>query len=220
MIRAVILDMDGVLIDSEVHHSKAVMKILKDEMSIDVTLEEMGEYIGLIYPEKLKRIFEKRHIIINNRRIEELSQKIHRKYLESIKSGLKLTPGIEKLLKELLNHRMKIGLVTSSNMTQVRAILSLTGIRDYFDTIISGDDVEKKKPNPECYLLAAERLRVRPRECVVIEDSAPGVIAAKSAGMKCIALPNPLAKKADFSQADMIIRDPKKLTISVIESMD
>jgi len=96
----------------------------------------------------------------------------------------------------------------------VQAILKSADLEKYFLTIITAEDVKREKPAPDGFLLAAKNLRVDPRECFVIEDAEKGVIAAKDAGMKVIAIPNKKTSDNDFSRADLIIENIRSLTLA------
>lgn len=97
--------------------------------------------------------------------------------------------------------------------------MKTAGLKKYFDIRVNGNDVKKSKPNPDLYLLAAEKLGVKPKECVVIEDSVTGIHAAKNAGMFCIAVPNKYIKNGDFSKADIIVKSLKEIDLDLINSL-
>jgi len=84
-------------------------------------------------------------------------------------------------------------------------VLELLNIKNYFDTIVSGEDVKNGKPAPDIFLLTCQKLKVKPEECIAIEDSQNGVLSAKNGNLKCIAVPTSLTKHMDFSKADYII---------------
>ncbi len=213
MIKAVLFDMDGVLIDSETHHIKAMQQILKEELDLEVDAEEIGQFSGLTYIEKLKKIGIK-----NN--IEKLSKKTNNRYIQIIRKQIKLSPGTRDLLEIISKTNLKSALVTASNKEQTNLILEKTRSKKYFDIVITGNDVKNRKPDPECYMLAAKKLDLRPKECVVIEDSIVGLTAAKEAGMKCIARPTPYIKRGDFSKADMIINSLEEINLDMIKTFN
>ena len=107
--------------------------------------------------------------------------------------------GIRKLLDELKSCGIKIGLASSSSKEFIELILNKLGVIEYFEVIISGEDVQKSKPAPDIFQKAAEALNVEPSNCLVIEDSGHGVKAAKLAEMKCIGFNNPNSGKQDLS---------------------
>ena len=118
---------------------------------------------------------------------------------------LKPIDGIPELLDRLKEKGYRIGLGSSSVMANIQLVLGCFGILDYFDAIAAGSEVENAKPAPDVYLLAASRLGIAPENCTVVEDATAGIVAAKAAGMRCIAVRNPNSGAQDFSQADEVI---------------
>lgn len=212
--KAVIFDMDGVLVETEPFHVRAMIEILEED-SIDVSEDEILEYVGLAYPEKLKIIFAKKGI---DRDIPELSKKIHRKYIKLIKGKIKPMKGVIELIEKIFKSSLKVGLVTSSNENQTSVILSSTNTRKYFDVVVTGDDVKNKKPNPECYVLVSKKLGIKPEHCLAIEDSVYGVTAAKKAGMKCIALTSTTHRKK-LKDADLIVDSLNEIDLDTIKKV-
>ncbi len=215
MIKAVLFDMDGTIIDSEPLHAKIVQDIIKKEFNIKVTKEEILKYAGIAYKEKLKRILNKRMIEPNLLKLAEIA---HQKSLE-FSHLLKRIDGSEKTVKKI-KENFKIGLVTGSSKKQAKIFLESTDLKKYFKLIITNTDVEKNKPYPDSYLLAIKKLRLVPKECVAIEDSTTGIKAAKSAGMFCIAVKNKYNKNQDFSMADIEVDDIRKITINLIKNLN
>jgi HAD superfamily hydrolase (TIGR01509 family) len=202
MIKAVIFDMDGVIIDSEpiyFESDKMTMKYYEKE----ITDEELNNYVGVTNPAMWVEIREKYKLIAP---IEELLEKqFYYKNLLFRNKKLEPIAGIIKLLDELKSCRIKIGLASSSSKDFIELILNSLGVIDYFDAIISGEEVQNSKPAPDIFKKAAEVLNVEPSSCLVIEDSMHGVKAAKLAEMKCIGFFNPNSGKQDLSLADAIV---------------
>ncbi len=213
MIKAVVFDMDGVVIDSEIIHTRAIKEALKQELGLDVDKDEILEYIGLFYPEKLEKILKKRNIQKDVNKLTERAKMI----FKGLTKHVRLMPGFLDLIKTVIKNNFKTALASSSPRDYIEEISSMLDIEKYFDVIIAGDEVKNRKPNPECYLLTAKKLGLKPEECLVIEDSVPGVIAAKEAGMKCIAKPNPYVKDGDFSRADMIVNSLEEIDLDTIK---
>lgn len=117
---------------------------------------------------------------------------------------IEILPGVRDIIHRF-HGRMLLAISSSSHVIELNQILKTLDLNSYFDHIIGGDMVSRKKPDPEIYLHTCNLLRVEPAECVVFEDSEPGVTAAKAAGMIAIAIPNTLLQDADFSAADTII---------------
>jgi len=202
MIKAVIFDMDGVIIDSEPLHfesDKMTMKFYEKEI-LD---EELNNYVGVSNPVMWAEIRDKHNLIPS---VEELLEKQF-SFKKHLIGDKKLEPivGIRKLLEDLRSSGISIGLASSSSKEFIELILSNLEVKEYFDVIISGEDVQKSKPAPDIFQKAAKGLNVEPFNCLVIEDSMHGVKAAKLAEMKCIGFSNPNSGKQDLSLADAIV---------------
>ena len=143
-----------------------------------------------------------------NLTIPELLERQARENIEHLKTiDLEPISGIMALLERLKESKIKLGLASSSPGKVIELILQKCEVDRYFETVVSGESVKQGKPAPDIFLLAAERLGVEPRQCVVIEDSAKGIAAAKAAGMKCIGYRNPHSYQQDLSGADWIVAD-------------
>jgi beta-phosphoglucomutase len=121
------------------------------------------------------------------------------------RAPLELMPGVREAVSDLRERGYRLAITSSAVASSIDAILVRTGLRDAFELIVDGSEVTHGKPDPEAYLLTARKLGVRPAECLVIEDSEVGVVAAKRAGMFCVAVPNPRAQtRQDLSAADVV----------------
>ncbi|MEM5793412.1 MAG: HAD family phosphatase [Candidatus Aenigmatarchaeota archaeon] len=212
MIKAVLFDMDGTLIDSEDMHTLSLKEAIKEILGVDIPKEEIEKYVGFPYVEKLKMIFneDKKEF----EKVAQLALEKNKKYIHLVK----LPPEVKKILKNL-RKKFKIGLVTASTKNQAEPLLEMVDIKKYFDIIVTRDDVKKNKPYPDPYLFAANRLDLKPEECVVVEDSNTGLKSGKSAGMKCIIIKHIYNNDQDFSGADFILEDRNQLTTELIMSL-
>ncbi len=213
MIKAVLFDMDGVLVNTERFYTQALIETFFEETGIRLTNEEVGKYTGLIYVDKIKGIFKERNLKGDP---FALAEKSRERFLRIIRGNIKLLPGAKRLIEELVASGLKLGLVSSSKRKVIELVLKEAGIEGTFDVIIAQEDVKHLKPDPEPYLLASKRLNLEPEECVVIEDSVHGVSSAKAAGMKCIAVINPNAPVSSYSGADFVVNDLKDLNLRII----
>ncbi|HOB16603.1 MAG TPA: HAD family phosphatase [Defluviitoga sp.] len=217
MIKAVIFDMDGVIIDSEPLHWDANKQIFA-QLGIPIQDVPYSNYIGVSNEDMwqdLKNLFNLSHSI------EELVQWQNEETLKYFKeTPYKPIDGIVELLIELKNNNFKVGLASSSPEILIEEVLTHLDIKKYFDTYASADYVPRGKPKPDLFLYTAGLLQVKPKECVVIEDSKQGVKAAKAAGMKCIGFANPNSMNQDLSQADIIVKSFKDITIDLIKSLE
>ena len=206
MIKSLLFDMDGILVDTEPIMARVVALALADQ-GLHVT--ELEYYDNWTKKGKgIADFIKEKNISFDFDRYRSTRNKI---YLESLKKNIPIFDGAKETIAEL-SKTYKLGLVSSSSRVFVHFILKSTDLEKYFFTIITAEDVEKEKPAPDCFLLAAERLAVEPEECVVIEDAEKGILAAKNAGMKAIAIPNKSTSDNDFSCANLILESIKSLT--------
>ena len=209
MIKATIFDMDGVIIDSEPIHLNADKMTLK-YFGINVPDEELNNYVGVSNATMWAELRPKYKFPFSS---EELNKKtVENKNNLFGNMKLELIPGIFELLSELRNDNIKIGLASSSTKVFIEMILNNLKIINFFDAIVSGEEVKNGKPAPDIFLKAAELLDIAPNECLVIEDSEHGVEAAKAAGMKCIGFTNPNSGKQDLTPADTIVNSINEIS--------
>ncbi len=201
MIKAVLFDMDGLLVDTEPLNVAVVTKIC-DELGINLTPEEKHYCASGITNRKFyDELFNNRNLKFD---LNEILNKTFQTYDELLKTNAKSFLGAVDLPK-LLSEKYKLGLVSGSTRNQVNIILSKLDIGSLFKVVITADDITSSKPDPEGYLLAANKLNINPQECLVLEDGEQGVKAAKSAGMKVIGVVN--NSNQDLSLAELIAKD-------------
>ena len=211
MIKAVIFDRDGVLIDSEYTNVKAA-ELAFGELGIWLTEDEKKWIVGRHPSDYLIPLMEKYDFDYDKYR--ELQREKYHQVLES-------TPVFEKtikLVKEIHRKGLSIALCTSSNRTDSVKILEDIGIKNLFTAIVTKEDYSKRKPDPEPYLITAQKLGIRPEDCLVIEDSEIGLKSASSAGMKCIIIYNEYTKGHDFSGALDVVGSADEIRLEEIIS--
>ena len=187
-IKAVLFDMDGLMVDTESLATEAFIHSAKKQ-GYDMTKEETLLVLGFT----TKSIYEfwenyfKNSDVSGKQLVDD-----HYKYIENIlfTTGPRKMPYIEELLKYLKESNYKVAVASSSNMNHIINNIEKTELKKYIDEFASGAEVENGKPAPDVFLLAAERLGVKPEECLVLEDSKAGVIAGSSAGAKVIMVPD------------------------------
>ena len=210
---AFIFDMDGVIIDSEPIHFEIDIKTMK-HFGVKISNEELEKYVGMTNPEMWELIKSEYSII------ESIDEIISYQLENKIKvlQGLDIEPieGIKELLIKLKDEDIPIAVASSSPRKFIEEVLIKFNLIDYFQYIVSGEEVVKGKPSPDIYIEAAKQLGVDTKHCVVIEDSRNGVTAAKKAGMKCIGYKNINSGNQDLSQADMIIESIKEIDLKNI----
>ena len=209
MFDMVIFDWDGTLADTQEVIVLAFQKVLR-KVGCEVSDEFLERRIGI----GAKNMFREALEIAKIRYDEEM---INRLLEEKTKIHLMLTPKIKLFdgvtdLLEALRPLVKLALATMSNREVIEKTLRERGIKSYFNFVITADEVEKPKPDPEAFLKCAEAMRCKPEKCVVIEDSVFGVIAARRAGMKCIAIPSGFYSKSDLEKEkpDLIVDSIKE----------
>ena len=200
MYKAILWDNDGVLVETEKWYFEAT-KIIMSEEGFNLTLD--------IYRETfLKHNMGAWHLlkISDKKYIKNLKNRRNNLYSSFLKEKDIYIPEVSKILQEL-SQTYKMGIVTSSRKDHFDMIHSNSNILQYFDFIITSDDFTQSKPNPEPYLLGIQRTGYKAYQCIAIEDSERGVIAAKNANLFCFAIPNKLTCKSDFSKADKILKN-------------
>ena len=202
MLKAVIFDMDGVLIDSEPLHYEANRILLLNKFNIELKYEYYKQFIGSTVKylwEKMKNDFG-----IDGYTAEELklmADEIKEELIDT--DGYEQIEGVAEFVCGLSDH-YKLAVASSSYLKNIKRNMDNLGITDEFEQIVSGTEVENPKPSPDIFLEAAKRLGVKPCECLVIEDSKNGVLAAKNAGMACLGFINPNSGNQDLSKADYL----------------
>lgn len=199
-IKAVIFDMDGVLIDSEPLWRIAMIQGFND-IGIDFTDDDCRKTTGMRFKEVVEYWFN-HHNITHSTPIQ-LNDAVHSHLIDLIHAKGEVMLGTFELLDFLKTKQFPIGLATSSSHILVDAVLKKTQIQPYFHSITSAEFLQHGKPHPEVFFKCAENLNISPQNCLVIEDSVNGVKAGKAAGMTVIAIPD-LEHKEDnrFEIAD------------------
>lgn len=215
MIKAVIFDLDGVIVDTA-HYHYIAWKRLANEIGIDLTIEDNERLKGVSRMRSLDIILELGGVTLTDQEKEDLANKKNVwfvEYLEQMKPD-EIFPGVKPLLKELREQGLRIGLASSSK--NAKTVLNLLMIGEEFDTVVDGTMVVNSKPDPEVFLLTARNLGVDPKECLVFEDAEAGVEAAHNAGMKCIGVGTTL----QLNKADRIIARTGDFHIEMLSSLN
>jgi HAD superfamily hydrolase (TIGR01509 family) len=203
--KAVVFDMDGLLLDTEVLWQRAEARLFERhgaEFTFEDKLTVMGtsaEFTGEFFARRLGYEAEQAASLIR-----EVTDLMH----EELQAQVAARPGAVELV-ERLRGRVPLGLASNSPRYLVDAALQSAGFRDAFDAVVSSDDVAHHKPAPDLYLLVCERLGVSPAETLALEDTASGIAAAKAAGLTCIAVPQ--FAETDVTEADRVIDSLEKL---------
>ena len=214
MIKAVIFDMDGVMIDSEPLWEKTE-RILLARRNIDYTPEYRDMIVGLNQTDSGKLL--KDTFSLPESVDEIISERVE--ILTSIyEEELELVEALSPLLEALRQKRYMLAVASSSPLKVINFVLDMFSLHEYFDAVVAGEATEKGKPHPDIYLHTAERLGVSPTECVAIEDSINGVRSALAAGMFCIAIPDKRLSRAPFESAHMILENMDEISPEIFAS--
>jgi len=200
MVEAILWDNDGVLVDTECLFFESTRTILAT-IGVELNLEQ---FLQLSMREG-RSAFEL--AIENGREMQELAQLKRKRdllYSEMLRKQTRVLPGVEETLQEL-HGRMRMAVVTSSQRQHFDVMHSHTGLMQYFEFVLAREDFRETKPNPEPYLLALKRLRMKADNCVAVEDSERGLAAARAAGLRCLVIPNHMTQSCDFREATAIL---------------
>ena len=197
-----IFDMDGVIVDSELHW-KSLEGYFLQSLIPAWTAADQDRIIGLSVHD-LYRLLTTDYGLQHNK--EEFLDLYHEMAREIYAEKASLIPGFLDVLSWLCEKRVRIALASSSPRPWIEMVLDKFDLHEAFEVVVSADELQGEgKPSPAIYLLTARRLGVRPEQCVVIEDSEKGVLSSKSAGMFCIGFRNGFNDEQDLSAADLLI---------------
>jgi len=200
----VIFDMDGVLVDSEPFICKAACMMYK-ELGLTAQPEDFLPFVGMGENRYLGGVAEKYSFPID---ITSAKKRTYDIYLEIIKGAIKPLEGVFDFVKKCKAAQKKIALASSADLRKVKGNLDEIGLPlDQFDAYVTGEDVEHKKPRPDIFLVAAEKMGLSASDCLVVEDAVSGVAAAKAAGARCLALTTSFTQEqlngADYYAEDL-----------------
>lgn len=199
-IKAIIFDMDGVIIDSEPLWRRTMIRSFV-EIGIPFTENDCRVTTGLRFKEVIDFWFRKYQI--SHISISDFDELVTTRLIELIKIEGKPMKGVIETMSWLKRHGYKIGLGTSSSVRLMNTVLDALTINSYFDALSSAEQLAYGKPHPEVFLACAQILQVEPTECLVIEDSLNGMIAGKAAQMKVLVIPDEATKpNSKFNLAD------------------
>ena len=217
MIQTVIFDMDGVIVDTEPVHHYAYYELFK-ELGIVVPQETYTSFTG----NSTRNTFQKlKNLFVIDAEVEDLIQRKRSLFNDAFdtKEDLFLLEGVEKLIKELHLNGMELILASSASKVTIDRVFKRFGLDSYFSHIVSGEDFPNSKPHPAIFEFAAS-LSIAPKEnCIVIEDSTNGVLAAKRAGIFCVGYLSENSKLQDLSLADYVVNHFDDLNFEKITAL-
>jgi HAD superfamily hydrolase (TIGR01509 family) len=215
MIRAVVLDFDGLILDTEEPIYRSWLEVYRahgEDLPFDRWVQTVGSTSAMFHPqqnleERLGRPLPQ----------EVLERRVGRRTEMILAQGA--LPGVARLLEEATAMGLKVGLASSSTSDWVGGHLARLGILHHFDCMRCRDQVTNAKPEPDLYLAVLDCLGVQASEAIAIEDSPNGVLAAKRAGLRCVAVPNSITASLDLRQADVLLGSLAEVTLSELLTM-
>jgi len=207
--KAIIFDMDGVLVDSQPIHFRVDMEVLAS-CGAAAALADVTKFAGVANVARWTAYKQ-------NYGLAEAAPDLIRRHAGILmeifrNTNIKPIAGIPELLSMIRGFGLKTAVASSSSMALIELVVNKLDIAKYFDALVTGEDVERSKPAPDVFLKASGVLRVSPRDCLVVEDSANGVMAAYNAGMKCVGFRNPNSGEQDLSRAGWVVESFGEVT--------
>jgi len=212
--KSVIWDMDGVIADTAPYHLSAWQEVFQGK-GVKFTEENFRHSFGQRNDTIIRKTLGEE---TSQEEIDAISGEKEASFRHRIRRNLKPLPGVIKLITSLEKHGFKLALASSAPVENIQLLSAGLGIENRFQIIISDKDVTEGKPSPQGFLLAAQRLGVEPKNCIVIEDSVAGVAAAKTAGMHCLAITN-THPRPSLKGADLIVDTLEGVSINDIEGL-
>ena len=215
MLKAIIFDMDGVLVDSEPLHYEVNRKTMQEHFATDLDYEYYKQYIGSTVMAMWSKIIKDFGIVgYTADELFQLSERIKERIISD--NGYPEIPGVVDFVKRL-SSKYALAVASSSALKNIENNVKRLGLESNFHKLVTGLSVANPKPAPDVFLKAAEELGVKPEECIVIEDSCNGVKAAKAAGMACLGFINPSSGNQDLSQADYLFESFNSIDNDFVE---
>ncbi len=213
-LEAVLWDMDGVIADTAEYHYRAWQGVF-GERGVSFNREDFMRHFGQRHDTII------RFALGNNLTPEEfnaITEVKQANYRRMVADNIIPLPGAIDLLKSLKKHGIKSAIASSAVPKNIEVIINGLGIESYFQAIACGTEVKEGKPSPLIFLRAAEKLKVKPDSCVVIEDAIAGVAAARRAGMKCVAVTNSHPKDS-LKDADLIVDSLESVSVADLKKL-
>ena len=217
MLEAVIFDMDGVLVDSEPYHYNVETKVF-NKLGINIPDSKRHTFVGMARNRMWGYIKESYKLEQSLDYLMTFDHDIRVEYFDAL-TDIQPIPGILPLLDEITQKGIKTAVASSSPIEVIDILLRKMKICTYFYTVVSGEFIEKGKPDPDIFIYTAKILNVKPANCIVIEDSLNGVRAAKSAEMSCIGYLNPNTEGQNLKDVDLKVESISSITVKAMEAL-
>lgn len=213
---AVIFDMDGVLIDSYQAHFQS-WQAMAAEAGLTFTLEQFDATFGRTSREIIAALWKDRRL--SEEDIRALDDRKEALFRGIIRKDFPAMDGVHDLLGAIHEAGMALAVGSSGPPENVEQALDRLVKRSLWGAVVTGRDVTRGKPDPQVFLIAAERLGISPSRCVVVEDSTPGIRAAKAAGMGCIGLASTGHERSELFEADRVVDSLREITVEMIREV-
>ena len=214
MLKAIIFDMDGVLVNSEPLHRKAYFDMF-EEFNLNVSNRLYESFTGKSTSAICKELCEIFDLSISHEKLM-LSKRKHFKTIFDNDPEFQMIDGALSLIKNYFYNNLTLILASSASMTNINRIFKKFDLDKFFKAKISGADLKESKPNPEIFIKAAKLSGFNKSECIVIEDSTNGITASKSAGIYCTGFNSPNSKNQNYDKADLVVSNFNEIMFSKI----
>lgn len=215
MLKAILFDMDGVIVDTEPLHSKAY-HLMFNAVGINVSNEMYQSFTGQSTISICRTLCNHFKLTKTPETLVALKRKFFKSIFETDRD-LHLIDGVLDLIKDYSRNELTLVLASSASMTTINNVFSRFDLDKYFVAKLSGADLKASKPHPEIFIKAAEASTFKKSECIVIEDSTNGISAAHSAKIYCVGFKSPHSKNQDYSKANLVISDFREIKYEKIE---
>ena len=218
-IKAIIFDLDDTLVNSLKIHTKA-WDILFEHHKIDydrIPDNLRKQFLGMRIIDILKVLKEELNL---KQDIEQLFNEREKIFINLFKNHVEPLDGAQESVRFFKYRGYKMALASSGTHDYIEIAIKKMGLLEEFDVIVGGEDVQKGKPDPQTYIKAAQKLNLKPNQCLVIEDAQKGVRSAKSAGCFCIGVENIHTPKQNLSSADEVVMSLRQIDLETIEKLE
>ncbi|MRT16751.1 HAD family phosphatase [Vitellibacter sp. q18] len=216
MLKAVLFDMDGVIVDTEPLHRKAYFRMF-EEMKIDVDQAMYDSFTGQATLPICRTLCGHFNLAESPEHLVATKRK-HFKYLFENDTDLALLNGVHDLIKDYHSNGLTLVLASSASMANINRIFERFDLDKFFKAKISGADLQASKPHPEIFIKAAQLAGAAPENCMVIEDSTNGIAAAKAANIYCVGFKSPHSTNQDYRLADRVITAFEEIAFSKLDN--
>ena len=213
-LKAILWDLDGVIADTGTYHCQAWQEVF-GKRGVSFTEEDFMRHFGQRNDTIIRDTISDN---ISQEELDIIASEKEANYRRRVAGNIKPLPGAIELIYSLREHGIKMAIASSAPMENIQIIIRGLGIEDCFQAIVYGREVTEGKPSPQVFLLAASKLGAKPENCVVMEDAVAGVVAAKKAGMKCVAVTNSHPGNS-LKEADLIVDTLEKVSFDMLSGL-